>query len=72
MNLISPFRTLPEIPVFIRASTSIEISDAHIKNLRTAAMFALLVEEIKMKCRGGLQWHGMPIEFRLKKLIISI
>jgi hypothetical protein len=41
--------------MFAQPSTSSDISDSHIKNLRTAAMFALLVKEIKMKCRGGLQ-----------------
>jgi hypothetical protein len=41
--------------MFAHASTSNDISDAHIKNLRTDAMFASLVKEIKMKCRRGLE-----------------
>jgi hypothetical protein len=52
--------------VFTHASISSDISGAHIKNLRTAAMFALLVEKIKMKCLGGLQWHVHAHKVSLK------
>jgi hypothetical protein len=63
---MSPFRTLPENQVLTHASTSSDISDAHIKNLRTAAVFASLVEEIKMKFRGGLQWHDRRVSSKQK------